>query len=195
MKPVIFFLLLTLPLLSVAQRGFRLIDKAANKIEQGKLKKALEILEKAEHSNYGFCGLTYTDAYQNIALLRFIIYDSLQEPLKAANTLNKLYYFQGMDLDSLKMTYYLDVYDKEKLKQQMDTAIEALTPDSTNFREYFYDITLNVTFADNGFSISYENIRSLIKRALVIQEKNQHLSFLEAYKLAIREEAFYTLLE
>lgn len=185
----LFFNSLTL----LSQNGFKVIQKAEKKIEQGNLDRANKLLNKADSMDYGFCGNAWMEARDLIALNRIKILESKGQYLQAANTLNQEHLFYGSNLDSLKMTYFLKVIDKSKIKSEIDSCINRLySIDSVDFLGGY---SFNVNFSDEPFYLSYETLRNIKRQTFLTTDKNKDLSNLDRFKLAIREQSFYLLLK
>lgn len=122
-KSIIIFSLLVLldsPLPTYAQRGFKVIDKAEQKFEDGKNKRALKILSKAEKMNYGFCGNARISASNTINLLRAKIYIDQKDYQLARNSLDSIAW--GFNLDSIRIRTYQLEYGKDSLSNIIDTS-------------------------------------------------------------------------
>lgn len=194
MKTILFSLFLINTVFSSSQDGFKVIHKAENKIAHKKYNQALELLNKASTMDYGFCGNAWMEAKDKIALNRIIIYEVRGESLKAANELNNSHinFYNGENSDSLKMIHFLKTINKEIIKNQLDSAIKSLAVVDD---QYFYsDFSLAVTFSEKPFYISYETMRSIRKKTYITNELNKNIPVLNRFKIAIKNQAFYSLL-
>jgi tetratricopeptide (TPR) repeat protein len=175
------------------QEGFDVIRRAEKKIEQGKLEKALKLLDKAGSMNYGFCGNAWIDAREAIVLNQVKIYDAKGEYLMAANTINSAYLYFGENLDSLKMAYFIKSIDKESIKRELDSCINLITTlDSVSFLRGF---EFNVTFSNTPFFISHKTLDSVRRDTFIQTETNKNTPLLDRFKNSLRSQPFYQLLQ
>ncbi len=107
------------------QRGFKVINKAATKIDAKDYRKAIKLLDKAAKMDYGFCGTAYVEAVYNIYLLKFKAYYGLKKYHLARRNLDSITVFgEGCHyLDSLKLLTYQTEYGAEYLKNVIDASI------------------------------------------------------------------------
>lgn len=188
-------LILFISTLSWSQEGFKVIRKAEKCIEHGQYKKALNLLDKAEKMDHGFCGNAWLEADEAIAVNRAKIYISQKEPLKAANSLNNLNFWSSSRLDSTKTAYFIERLGKELVKQQIDSCITELTSADLDGLHLPMEFTLDVQFSEEPFGISYETCMAVRNGMITGNEEHQDTGVLEQFKIALRKQAFYLLLE
>lgn len=187
---IISYVLLTFS--STSQEGFDLIRRAENKINQGKYEKALDLLNLAKHSDYGFCGNAWMSATTAINKKEAFIYEKQGEFLKAANVLNRIQINREKNSDSIKMTLYLKELDSKLIKNQIDSCLNLIT--SIDELHPFYDCNLDVPFSENPFSISNQDLRQIYAKINVLKNADSDIDTLKEYKSAIKHLPFYLLL-
>jgi hypothetical protein len=181
--------------LSWAQEGFKLIRKAEKKIENGRYTKALSLLDRAENSNYGFCGNAWLEADDAIAKNRVKIYDALNEPFKAAEIINSLeFFYSNDDLDSIKTAYYVDALGKELVKNEIDSCINRLQAGLMDSIHRIWEIELATSFTEDPFVITNSTLSKALRESMLAMNENLEGSFFEEFKAAIRRQPFYQLL-
>jgi hypothetical protein len=130
------------------QSGFKTIQKADIKYEKGKYYKSLNLLNKADTMNYGFCGNAWMDANSAINILRYHIYTDLENYQMARNSLDSITWIrQGSRIDSLKIRSYQLQYGAKTISELIDTTLNNVTIICQNNSCYaqipiFYDSTL-----------------------------------------------------
>lgn len=118
------FVLLSLVIPTFAQEGFKVIHKAEQKYENGKKKRALYLLSKAEKMNYGFCGNAWMDANRAINLLRATIYIDQKDYQLARNSLDSIgWEYRGDNFDSIRIRTYQMEYGKDSLSNMIDSSL------------------------------------------------------------------------
>jgi len=176
---------------SYGQKGLEMIAKAEAQIEKKNYKKAARFLNKAESMKLGYCGLASMEAYSMIAFNRSRILAESGEYLKAANQLNnKQYDLSLLDVDSLKMVYFIKAMGKERIKKELDSCLQSMASvDETDLLSY--EVSLDVGFSDKPFAISYERNKIICMKTLSPGKEN---TLIDRFRKAIMEEAFYKLL-
>jgi hypothetical protein len=107
-----------------AQRGYKVIKKAENKIKSKDYFKAIKLLNKAEKMDYGFCGNARLVADFEIDSLRFTAYHEQKKFELARTSLDSLFSFGVReDLDSLKVLTYQKEYGEKFLKDIIERSI------------------------------------------------------------------------
>lgn len=138
-KTVLLLLLfnLTYPTTSFPQKGFKTIQKAETKYEKGKYLKALNLLNKTDHGDYGFCGNVWMGANYLANKLRCQIYIKLENYQMARNNLDSIiWYHQGQSVDSLKIRTYQLQYGAKKLAENIDTSLQNVSIICTDYSCY-----------------------------------------------------------
>jgi tetratricopeptide (TPR) repeat protein len=192
MKLILLFLLLVKTTHLFSQNGFELIRKAEIKIEKGKYRKALNFLEKADKLNYGFCGITKSEAWEAITLNRVKIFDAKGQYLEAANFLNSSSYISETDFDSLKMSYFLKVCDKQLMKKEIDSCLNQIT--SIDSIDFINGIELNVSFSTQPFIISFKSSQLILEETYRQTALNKDILLIDRFYKAFRNQNFYLLL-
>lgn len=195
MKFILASLILLSSTLSWSQKGFDVIRQAEKKIEKGKFDKALKLLDQADTMNYGFCGNAWFETKESIALNRAKIFDSMEEPLKAAITLNNCSFFFNTEIDSIKTAYFINEFGKELVKREIDSCIEALTYADIDSMGIWMEIKLKVNFSEKPFILSYGTVDATLQDMNRNVEKHQDKGFLDRFKIALHRKPFYRLLE
>jgi len=104
-----------------AQTGFRVIDRAEEKIAEGDLTKALKLLNRAEKMDYGFCGNAYLTADQYIDSLRVVIHLKNKDYKLARASMDSIFWLaERLDIDSIKARTYQYELGAEFLKNNID---------------------------------------------------------------------------
>lgn len=188
MRIVLLIVLFVLPLSVISQEGFNYIYKAEKQIKKDNFRKALALLEKADSAHYGFCGNAWLDAKEAIARARLLIYHKQQDYYTCVKVINDVKIAWNFHKnDSLKMEYLIKLADKETIKQELDLFMDS----------FKYDCSLNVHTVDITFSVFEEPLSfscmELTKRIRFLQN-DQPYSDEEAFRIAFREQQFYTLL-
>lgn len=176
-----------------SQDGFDVIRHAEKKIEQGKYEKALQLLDKADTMDYGFCGNAWMEAREAITLDRVKIYEAQGDYLEAANTLNSADLFYRDNIDSLKTAYYIKVLDKEIMKSEIDSCIALIT--SIDSVDFLMGLSFNVTFIDEPFRISNATLRYVRMDTFLQTEENKNIPQLDRFKSSLVRQPFYLLLK
>ncbi|MFN5417539.1 MAG: hypothetical protein ACK5B9_10820 [Flavobacteriia bacterium] len=178
---------------SFSQEGFKTIYKAEKLIQKNKLNRAMKLLCQADSMDYGFCGNAKLEAKSSIAYNKSQIYYKQGNLLQAINSINSANFgFFGKDLDQLDSTtivYCIDLYGKEKVKQEIDSALTLLKVKDLNY--YFYsEVPLKLGFLPNFLYLEIQsNSKELFWQGKSEDEK------MELLKSLIREKSFYKLLE
>jgi hypothetical protein len=174
-----------------AQEGLKLIVKAETQIEKKNYKKALRLLEKAESRKLGYCGLAVSEAYSMIAFNRSRIRAESGKYLEAANELNnKQYDLSSLDIDSLKIVYFIKALGKDRIKKEIDSCLQAMTSiDEADLLSY--EISLKVGFSDKPFTISYERNQIICMKTLM---PNKESTLIDRFRKAVMDQTFYKLL-
>lgn len=198
MKHFILFILIVVTPFAWSQKGFKVIRKAEQKMEQGNYQKALRLLDKADGMNYGFCGNAWIEAQELIVINRATVYAKLDQPLRAADTLNALTsLYITAPIDSLKTVYYVEEFGKERVKREIDSCIALITSESLKSLMYYgrTNLYLDVRFSAEPFSLSYyPTLESIVFRLRRDAQAIPIESVLQRFKLILLEQPFYQVL-
>lgn len=193
LKSVVSFYFCLFLFISFGQDGYKLIARTKNKIDRGNYTKALKLLDKADSMDYGFCGLAWVGAKQEIAFHRIRILAHNGEYLKAANELNRIdIYEPDEDIDSLKMIYYLKSIDKEILKKEIDSCLESFK--SLESLAADYELFLDVRFSEKPLKISYVNTMKIYVETFFPALKDKETLTIDRFRNSVMNRTFYKLL-
>jgi hypothetical protein len=156
----------------LAQEGFDLIRKAQKKYEHTKYKKALHLLDKAEHMDYGFCANAWGAANSSINLLRAKIYMEQQKFQLVRNSLDSIDWNYGTDnIDSIKIRSYQLEFGRTYLRNTIDSALLHAQIDCNT-----YDCFLNLPLS-NGSTIRMKTNSELFLNLLYLKTDQQKVAF------------------
>lgn len=193
MKLIVFSCFCLVFLFSFGQNGFDLIHRAEKQIEKGNYRKASKLLDKADSSCLGTCGLAITEGHEAIRFNRLKIRAEMRHDyINVANELNagNFYFVEG--IDSLKMSYFIKCLDKKILKREIDSCLEAIEElDSSNLE---YDFALNVSFSNKPFKLSYYSGSAIFHEIYYLNSKDKEIAIIDRFRKAVKNQAFYKLL-
>ncbi|MBX2948363.1 MAG: hypothetical protein KF704_03710 [Crocinitomicaceae bacterium] len=176
---------------SFAQGGFRLIRKAENKIGRGQYERAMKLLEKADSASYGFCGNAWIDAHETIILNKLKIYDAANDQASAVTLLNQIVILWKPNQDSLKMAYFIRLFDKEIIRHELDSVINTYTYDNHFFEQ---ELLVQFTFFEEPYRLSSSSIFRIVEQVNRKIHQETKASKNEILRRVIREQPFYLLL-
>ena len=161
-----------------AQSGFKTIKKAELKYEKRKYVKALNLLNKADKMNYGFCSNAWVDANYAINILRYKIYTDLENYQMARHSLDSISSSnQSIEIDLMKIRAYQLEYGSKKLAKSIDTSFNNVIIICENFTCY-----AKIPIFDNAFiNLKLCVVLSLYVSRLINETQRLQL-WIEAFK-------------
>lgn len=187
---ILFICLLNVPIF-FGQKGFKKIHKAEKLIQRNKLNRAMKLLCQADSMDYGFCGNAIIAAQNDISFYKAEIYYRKKDYKNALATMSNFEFgFTNINYDerdSLLVLYAIGLYGKEKVKQDLDSALIQMK--KFDFFEFYKVTNLKVAFLDKALTVDLESLRKNI-----VDTNKTDTEKLELVKNHIREKAFYKLL-
>lgn len=133
MKTAIVLIFLCLSVFCEAQKGYELIDRAEKAYEEGKYKRALRLIRRAEKANYGFCGNAWDEALAAATLLKASVYIEQERFREAREALKDgVFYFQFTtphgpeEFDSIMIHSFKKQYGSSAFLSMIDTGFSKL---------------------------------------------------------------------
>lgn len=137
------------------KQGYKFIKRAEKEIENGNLVKAEKLLEKANKSDYGFCGNAWASAKSQINLLQVQIFNERKEFDKSFSLLDSINACGiGADCearDSLKIVTLILKFGKERVIQSFkNTKI-------VEKKEFDYDIQFSALISGLNYTFVFQD--------------------------------------
>ena len=123
MKKTILFTLLVLYQSSFSQ-DFSLIQKAEKKLEEKDYGSALRLLNRAEQTDYGFCGNAKMDAIDKIYELKLKLFKETNDLVGLKKFLDNIEFEFGDEYSKERIFLALNFYSKEELKRLLIESIQ-----------------------------------------------------------------------
>ena len=194
---ILIFLIILFPFKNFGQlkydykQGYKFINLAQQKLNEGKLNKSEEFIGKAKLSNFGFCGNAWASAYGRINLIQAQIYIKHKDFDKALNLLDSIggcgFGANCEARDSLKVSTLILKFGKEKVKESFNNVVK-LEKNENNYDAIYSVYLKELNFTFNFNSSEYYNIDADEKKTEQVRTANEFLN-------KIRNLNYYKLLE
>ena len=166
------------------KQGYKFIGRAGKEIENGNLTKAEKLLEKANKSNYGFCGNAWASAHSQINLLKVEIFNQRKEFDKSFSALDSI---KGCGIgadcearDSLKIITLFLKFGKEKVIKSF-RKVKTVNKKEVNFEPlysvFLSDLNYTFTFQDWDYRFFGEEEKSFDQE----DPKNRFLNLIKKH--------------
>lgn len=191
MKSLVLYCFSLLSFNTFSQEGYRFIERAEKQIEKGNYQKASKLLDKADSSGYGFCGLAWIEAHWEIAANRVKIHAGKGEYLEAGNELNGMVNQMNYELESLRMKYFIQALGKDRIKREIDSCLESITRIDTVDWMSAEALYLNVSFSEKPYVIPYETVLLIYQQTFSPRTEDRGKPLIDRFRIAVRNQAFY----